>query len=333
MGELRSLEDHLKTCGYVKIPCPNKCIYRVDDFNYNCTLLYGGEFKIFRKDLQKHLNEVCPHRTYTCPHCGKTGEYGDIIRYHQITCPKMKISCSNDECKKTFLRENEQDHLSICPYQKVICKYKDFGCEVTLLRKDLAAHERDDTAHLRMTMDTVLMLKTQLHTMHLQLNQNHSTKPVAPFLFKVPKFTEKKDKYFSPSFFTHPQGYKMTIRIYISTFTISVHALPMKGEYDDDLEFPFKGTITFELLNQLNNENHCKKSYTFRGTEDASKRVTGQERAGEGCGAGRFISLMELGFNPTKNCQYLKDDCLVFRISAEVPSYKPWLHCTAHAEN
>ncbi len=31
-------------------------------------------------------------------------------------------------------------------------------------------------------------------------------------------------------------------------------------------------------------------------------------------------------FNTTKNCQYLKDDCLVFRISVNVPSYK--LQCT-----
>ena len=240
--------------------------------------------------------------------------------------------------KKTFLRENEQDHLSTCPYQKVICKYKDFGCEESLLRKDLAAHERDDTAHLRMTVDTVLELKTQLLTMHLQLNQSQSTKPIAPFLFKVPKFTEKKAselKYFSPSFFTHPQGYKLTIHINIGTYTISVFAFLMKGEYDDDIEFPFKGTITFELLNQLKDENHYKKSYTFKGTENASKRVTGQERprAGSGCGVSGFIPHSKLGFNAANNCQYLKDDCLVFRIYAEVPSYKPWLQCTAHAEN
>ena len=206
VGELRSLKEHLEICGYVRISCPNRCKYRKGDFD---TFLYMGEFKIFRKDLQKHLNEVCPHRMYNCPHCGKTGEYGDIIQCHQMTCPKMKISCSNDECEKTFLRENEQDHLSTCPYQKVICKYKDFGCEieVALLRKDLAAHERDDTAHLRMAMDTVLELKTQLLTMRLQLDQSLSTKPVAPFLFKVSKFTEKKDSKINilvlPSSHTH----------------------------------------------------------------------------------------------------------------------------------
>ena len=106
----------------------------------------------------------------------------------------------------------------------------------------------------------------------------------------------------------------------------------MEGKYDDDLEFPFKGTITFELLNQLKDENHYKKSYTFRGTENASKRVTGQERSGSGFGVG-FIPHIGLGFNAAKSCQYLKDDCLVFCIYAEVPSYKPWLQCTANAEN
>ena len=110
---------------------------------------------------------------------------------------------------------------------------------------------------------------------------------------------------------------------------VSVWAYLMRGEYDDQLEFPFKGTIKFELLNQLEDKNHHCTSYTHDDKQnDSSKKVIDQERSDEGSGEQDFIPHGDLGHNATINCQYLKDDRLVFRISVDVPSYKPWLQCT-----
>ena len=74
----------------------------------------------------------------------------------------MEFTCSNGKCKAKFLRRDRRNYLSICPYETVTCKYKDFGCRVKPIRKDLAAHEGDDKAHLRMTMDTVLAMREEL---------------------------------------------------------------------------------------------------------------------------------------------------------------------------
>ena len=346
MGELRSLEGHLNTCGYVRISCPNRC-QKKTLFHYlfgNCEINV-----ILRKDLQKHLKEECPRRQYNCPHCEKTGEYEEITRSHQWICPKVKIICPNDNCNTEILRQDEQNHLSICPYQKVACKYKDFGCKETPFRKDLAAHEGDDKSHLHMTMDTMLAIKkeqeklkientslrAQILTNRLYLTPSLSTDRTAALVFKLPKFNTHGD-FFSPPFFTHPLGYKMIIAIgrhAIMDTHISVWAHLMKGEYDNDLEFPFKGTITFELLNQLEDKHHHKGSYTFDGTEDGSKRVTDRERTYDDCGIEKFIPHNELRYNPPKNCQYLKNGCLVFRIYAKVNSYKPWLQCTPLVDN
>ena len=337
MGELRSLEDHLQKCDYIKLPCPNQCSFTEFVFPNTISIV---TLEVFRKDLQKHLKEECPCRQYTCPYCNETGEYSNVIGLHLLICPKKEISCSNDKCTTTFLREDKQQHLSICSYEKVTCKYKDFGCEATPLRKDLAAHEGDDKTHLRMTMDTVLATRKELkelekENMKLQTLTNlKSTKPTAPFIFKMPKFTVKKEnniEYFSTPFFTHPQGYKLTINVDANGYDeykdthISVWVYLEKGEHDDELEFPFKGTITFKLMNQLEDKHHHQGSYTHDGTEKCSERVTDRERAFAGQGVRAFIPHSELGFNATNNCQYLKDDCLVFRIYAEVPSYKPWL--------
>ena len=110
---------------------------------------------------------------------------------------------------------------------------------------------------------------------------------------------------------------------------VSMWAYLMKGKYDDQLEFPFRGTVKIELLNQLEDNNHHKGSYTYEGVEDGNMRVTVGDMTKSANGVPEFIRHTDLEHNAAKNCCYLKDDCLVFRIYVEIPSYKPWLQCTA----
>ncbi len=337
MGELRHVDDHLlNTCDYVKHSCPNVC---------------KTATQFLRNDLQKHLEDECLRRQYSCPHCQKTGEYQVITGKHTKICPKMIIECSNaPHCKATFPRETKHTHLSTCQYQKVACKYSEFGCETMPFRKDLLEHENDDNAHLRIAMNTVLLLKKQCMLLNTQLHcSNMKDQRNLTSIFKMSSFKEKKDNniefYSDPfythprdPFYTHPKGYKMVISIDANGYDeykgthVSVWVYLMRGEYDDQLEFPFKGTIKFELLNQLEDKNHHCDSYTYDGTEDSSKRVIDRERSRKAQGVQDFIPHGDphgdLGQNDTKNCQYLLDDCLVFRISVDVLSYKPWLQCT-----
>ncbi|XP_064398234.1 TNF receptor-associated factor 5-like [Halichondria panicea] len=311
VGELQHVDEHLQTCVYVKLPCPNECI-----------TVYQRMIKatqLFRKDLQKHLEDECPHRQYSCPHCQETGEYGDITGEHIKICPKIIIECSNaPHCKTTFPRETKHTHLSTCQYQVVACKYSEFGCEKVPFRKDLQEHENDDNAHLCIAMTTVLTLKKQCTLLNTQLHcSNIKDQLGAISIFKMPSFKEKKDnniEFFSDPFYTHPRGYKMLIFIDVNGYGkfkgthVSVGVFLMRGEYDDQLKFPFKGTIKFELLNQLEDKNHHCESYTHDGTLDCSKRVIDGERSNEVSGAPAFICPGDLGHNATKNCQYLQDD-------------------------
>ena len=324
------MDKHLKTCDYVKLPCPNECI-TIRQNVIEAT-------KLFRKDLQKHLDNECPRRQYSCHHCQETGEYQNITGKHIKICPKMIISCSNAPyCKAMFPREAKHAHLSTCQYQKVACKYSEFGCKTMPFRKYLQEHENDDNAHLRIAMNTVLSLRKQC-MLNTQLQCSNMKDQLGLIkIFKMLSFKEKQTndiEFFSDPFYTHPRGYKMVISIDANGYGeqegthVSVFTYLMRGEYDDQLEFPFKGTIKFELLNQLEDKNHHCESYTHDGTEDCSKRVIDGEMSSHAQGVDAFIPHGDLGHNATKNCQYLKDDCLVFRISVDVPSYKPWLQCT-----
>ena len=337
-GELRSLQDHLQTCDYVMVPCSNWCtIYsRKRAFSEEPQLPKRKVLEVYRKDLQKHLEE-CPQREYTCPHCEETDNHSYITGYHTSQCPKMEIKCSNAPlCKQVILREDEETHLSTCPYQKVPCKYKEFGCSVQPFLKDLQDHENDDKAHLRITMDTVLKTKAQCTSLTRECYRLQSLSTgqhaTVPFTFKIDKFREKKllSVFQSPPFFTHKKGYKLALEFEVSrNGGIDIECFLMKGKYDNRLEFPFKGTITVELLNQLEDDNHHSQ------TSATSLPSYGQDRVTDS-NIGvfplfileNFISYKNLAQSGSKNCQYLKDDCLVFRVHVEMHSYKPWLQCT-----
>ena len=184
-----------------------------------------------------------------------------------MICPKMIIECSNaPHCKTKFPSEDKHAHLSTCQYQEVACKYSEFGCEKMPFRKDLYGHENDDNAHLRIAMTTVLTLKKQCMLLNAQLHySNMKDQQGITSIFKMPSFKEKKEnniEFFSDPFYTDPRGYKMLINIDANGYRdnkgthVSVWVYLMRGEYDDQLEFPFKGTIKFELLNQLEDKNH-----------------------------------------------------------------------------
>jgi len=57
----------------------------------------------------------------------------------------------------------------------------------------------------------------------------------------------------------------------------------MKGPYDDELEWPLRGTFTIELLNQINDENHYSNDVLFdrKLSEKSTERVLEGDK-GEG---------------------------------------------------
>ena len=93
-----------------------------------------------------------------------------------------------------------------------------------------------------------------------------------------------------------------------------MHAPILKGEYDDELKWPFIGTVTYTLLNQLEDRNHHTMTLSISSKHNA--------RIGSRWGFSIFIPHSALAHDPVK---YLKDDKLYFRLTVEVADHKPWL--------
>ena len=331
-GELGSLDNHKqKDCENTIVFCENNCGAIILRNNLTAHLESKCPNRLHKcpdcgannkyKNHQVHTKLHCPKRSHSCVHCGEKGCFDERTSTHLELCPKMKIACK--KCTQLILRCQLPIHLiKECTFEPVPCKYAKVGCKVRPLRKDLKKHEENYQLHLQVTTNKVLELTEML------------PKPVSPVTFRVTDFDKHKkanDIVYGPPFYTSINGYKMCLRIdsngngtskgtHVSVFTC---LLP--GEYDDYLTWPCTGTVTIEILNQLENQNHYQKSFKMP-ADKYSERVLDSERRGSR-GYPAFISHRDLLANQFP-CQYLKNDTLIFRVSVlEAPDYKPWLEC------
>ena len=302
-GELHSLDKHLSECSYFYCSCPNKC---------------EKNFEILYKDLHKHLLE-CPKRLYECPHCHIDGEYQERTTTHLNECPKMKVVCSHDGCS-VAVDCDMFEHRIVCPYAKVACRYARIGCESRIAQKDLARHEENVQVHLQLAIESVLRLQSICSSL-MCTDQTTGNLPI----FKFVKFEERKAieaVIYSSPFYTNSGGYKLCIRVHANGNTtsgtgrgshVSVYAFLMQGENDDQLPWPFTGTVTVELLNQLEDSEHHSMCLDFSQNTRSNKRVVDTEMADSGFGHPKFIDHLSLGYDSARRCQYLMNDCLYFR--------------------
>ena len=101
---------------------------------------------------------------------------------------------------------------------------------------------------------------------------------------------------------------------------VSVVVRMMKGEFDSHLQWPFKGEITVELVNQKEGEEHYEEKpvelsdAAVDGYNDVFCRCTEGDRSKAGWGNAQFISHADL-YKPEERKEYLKNDTLKFRVT------------------
>ena len=118
----------------------------------------------------------------------------------------------------------------------------------------------------------------------------------------------------SQDMYTHSGGYKFYLRIYENgqgegqRTHVSVKLVACKGPFDSSLRWPAKCTMTLQLLNQHRDQDHVTvtKELEWQRPTEGLEVVTFSDK---------FIAHDDLKWNAEKHTQYLKDDCLHFRIA------------------
>ena len=174
------------------------------------------------------------------------------------------------------------------------------------------------------------------------------SRSIPPCIRAMTSFTQHRlscGSWYSLPFYTGPGGYKLQLRVDPNTLTkpgislfqreledthISVCVHLMKGENDDCLGWPFKGSVTVKLLNWIEDKNHFEHSLSTTSAADPQSfsRVTHGVRAPGEMYQRHFIAHRELDFNGEKKTHYVMEDVLCFEISSvEVLSSKYIVMC------
>ena len=339
-GSLGDADEHRNTnCGYQFVKCNNA----------RCNV------KVERRQLVDHIQKVCPHRMYKCPHCSKEGTYLKVTTTHFTICGEMPLPCPAGCGRHRLVRRNMAHHLSAeCPEELVPCTFAIAGCQQIVKRKDLQQHIQDKDLHLDTVLSSYASLTILLRDVVYAVkygshdNMQASLLPL-PFctwlqntptcyphplrVFKMEGFQDKKvkdEQWFSDPVYSHFGGYKMCLRVDANGHKggkdthVSVYIFLMQGDNDDNLKWPFRGTIKVSLLNQLEDGQHYTKQLWSPDddlSECASGRVTKGERADKGWGKAHFVSHQDLTYCSDRNCQYLKDNTLFFRVDCFEPKF------------
>ena len=146
--------------------------------------------------------------------------------------------------------------------------------------------------------------------LQLQYVPNRCTPPVCFTMNNFNKLKTDLGDWTSPDLYTHEGGYKIYFRVIPNSVLNSnafVYPSTKSGEFDDQLKWPVKATFTLQLLNQHRDQDHitktveCQWSKPTIPTSDTSPRYT--------------FPHADLEWNDHKQTQFLKNDCLVFRLT------------------
>ena len=334
------VNKHWPVCRCYPVPCPNECTMTVvrqhlerhmqecpSLTKVDCEFSYAGcKVTLPRKELSNHIREnSLDHVRLLAVHNQKLAAQ-IVEKDEHIMKVITDLKGTVDELKKrnkdlqdrfdrecaARVRENKALKEEIAELRKNQKEYNNAGLMVGNSKKQVEQPTRT-TVEVKERGKEMAELKS-----HLSVS-------LVPVELIMPNFKLHKQHggdWYSPPFYTHPRGYKMCLNVDANGWGdgegthVSVFAYLMRGEFDDQLKWPFQGHVTVAMLNQLEDNHHIIKTIRFTDTTDNEiiGKVTDEEMASSGWGHHTFIAHTDLNYKPAKNCQYLKYDYLRFRI-------------------
>ena len=189
-----------------------------------------------------------------------------------------------------------------------------------LFEKKLGEQREEFHKQQRMLEEKLEEKDQQIKTLEEQLgsdiNSLRMEVGIPPFEFTLFDYKEKKETGYAPPWYTHPGGYKLQIRLWPTGLVhgsgthLTLYFYLLKGQNDSKLKFPASFTVSLELLNQHRDQDHYTKKLT-------SSAIVKEKIASHTpiMFDYQFIPNVNLTWNEHKQTQFLKHNCLKFRIS------------------
>ncbi len=290
-------ENHWLVCPQLSVPCPYECGEKPQrqglEIHVNkkcllapvlCDFRYAGcEVELSRRDMANHLRySITDHMTLmSLKHREEVSSLKEENQLVKQECADLKASF---EAEVLFLKiESERKLNNSLADVRGDSNNSD-------QKSDTPSEPPQTTAVCVQPSLLVELLVTRMK----QLRRRHVEWTSEPFYSRG--------------------GYKMVLGVYpygnqggYGTH-LSVYIYIIQGEYDQQLNWPFLGTVTITLVDQRLGRNRMDTlCYTRENSPDGARRYN--STLTNGWGWEKFIELNFL------SSYYLKDNCLVFQIN------------------
>ena len=136
--------------------------------------------------------------------------------------------------------------------------------------------------------------------------------------------------WFSDPFLSDTQGYKFCLEVVPNGMMssagsdVSICVKLMRGEFDDQLKWPFQGKITVQILNWICDQRHATRVIDFN--VDARRYgACGRvpvgcvgDRAPKGWGILPFLPHSYLPYNRERQTEFIRNDSVCIRVASVV---------------
>ena len=220
----------------------------------------------------------------------------------KVTSQSQELSRTNQELTQTkheLIQIGTSQSLELTrTKQELTQKVASQSQELTRVKQELTQKATSQDQKLEL----VKLKEAQRQAIdRLQTQQQHDLRElrtdvemrrdIVPMTIKMAGFDELKKKgtdWYSRPFYTGMGGYKMCLRVDANGCRdckgthISVYSYLMRGEFDSHLKWPFRGTITIHVVNQLEDKEHHTYLYAYDDETPGNRdvRVTNGERSG-----------------------------------------------------
>ncbi len=249
---------------------------------------------------------------------------------------KDSITSLTKENTETLARQNEKVTAKLQEVEEQVeTQAKELRKEMNRIEVERSEQAKGSSADMQEMRQTVTEIKEGLNAMNAvnmgaldgRITELQSkTAPIQIVMANYERHKRDNDRWYSDGFYTHSQGCKMCLSVHANGAGksegthVSCYIYLMRGEFDNNLKWPFRGAVTITLLNQREDNHHLTHTVSFHDQtpNHVTARVTSGERAAIGPGQHRFIPLSELGYNRATKRQYLVNSCLYFRVKVEM---------------
>lgn len=302
------VQVHGNSCLMKTIPCPNKGCGHVaerqtmeehvrEDCQYTVVLCRHSSIGCTKKGLRKHIGK---HEEDSGVHLALSLQK-IVLMDHELTSLKEEVS-ELKRCMRNFSSDSHRlNEATGLLKEETVTVSHELGAlrgEVSEMKKDVEGLQ-SDSAMLRMDVD--------------RLNKKVTT------LVRVTGYMllkRQSEPFLSDSFYTVPSGYAMVLAVYPNGYYVdgshlSVYVRMVDVTYASRLQWPFKGNVKVELLNQLANRGKTVDKKHVKFIDSRSVASNG------GWLCEDFVLHSELNFNPMRKTQYLMEDVLMFRVTVQ----------------